>query len=204
MESSCPLLFIAYIPQSLNPLIWRKYCHVRFELNLCRAPSKLPHPTACMMLRGLLLSLRLRTSVVHQCRNISHSFTYGEQVLAIDQKGRKYLFELKENGELHLNSGRLLHSTISTGCPGQRFKTHLGTADLVVRRPSLEEYTLLMARGPTPTYPKDILAMIGLMDVNPGARVVEAGSGSGAMTLHLSKAGWWETFLILIYSLHGI
>ena len=139
-----------------------------------------------------LLSLirHVRISVVHKCRNMSHSFAYGEQVLAIDQKGRKYLFELRESGELHLNSGRLLHSTISAGCPGQRFKTHLGTADLVVRRPSLEEYTLLMSRGPTPTYPKDILAMIGLMNVGLGSTVVEAGSGSGAMTLHLSKAGW--------------
>ena len=202
MESSCALLFI--IPQSLNHPYMAQILSREIRVKFMPGTSKLPHPTACMKLRGLLLSLRLRTSVVHQCRNISHSFTYGEQVLAIDQKGRKYLFELKENGELHLNSGRLLHSTISTGCPGQRFKTHLGTADLVVRRPSLEEYTLLMARGPTPTYPKDILAMIGLMDVNPGARVVEAGSGSGAMTLHLSKAGWWETFLILIYSLPGI
>ena len=142
--------------------------------------------------RGLFLSPRryICASIVHKCRNISNSFTCGELALATDQKGRKYLFELKENGQLQLSSGKLLHSTIIAGCPGQYFKTHLGTTDLVVRRPSLEEFTLLMTRGPTPTYPKDILAMIGLMNVNPGSRVIEAGAGSGAMTLHLSKAGW--------------
>ncbi|KAL5463493.1 hypothetical protein EMCRGX_G032391 [Ephydatia muelleri] len=140
--------------------------------------------------RGLFLSLRryVCASVVHKCRNISHTFACGELALATDQKGRKYLFELKENGQLQLSSGKILHSTIIAGCPGQSFKTHLGTTGLVVRRPSLEEFTLLMARGPTPTYPKDILAMIGLMNVNHGSRVIEAGSGSGAMTLHLSKA----------------
>ena len=146
--------------------------------------------------RGLFLSLRryVCASVVHKCRNISHTFACGELALATDQKGRKYLFELKENGQLQLSSGKILHSTIIAGCPGQSFKTHLGTTGLVVRRPSLEEFTLLMARGPTPTYPKDILAMIGLMNVNHGSRVIEAGSGSGAMTLHLSKAGWLGEF----------
>ena len=60
---------------------------------------------------------------------------------------------------------------------------------VTLRRPSLEEYTLLMSRGATPSYSSVIYTTLCMLDIGPGSKVVEAGTGSGAMTLHLSRIG---------------
>ena len=60
---------------------------------------------------------------------------------------------------------------------------------MMVRRPSLEEYTLLMSRSATPSYCSVVYAALCMMDIGSGSKVVEAGTGSGAMTLHLSRIG---------------
>lgn len=113
---------------------------------------------------------------------MSLSFQYGEQLLSIDQKGRKKLFQLSKEhiGPLSHNDIHDSSRSIST------FKTNSG---VTIRQPSLEEYVLLMPRCATIAYPKDIWTMMGLLDVGPGTRVMEAGSGSGAMTLYLSRLG---------------
>ncbi len=118
----------------------------------------------------------------------SDKFVPGELAIAMDRKGRQYMFQLKENRQLQLYQGSLNHQDILTGTPGGDFETQTGSK-LRIRRPSLEEYVLQMRRGPTPAYPKDALAMVGMMDIGPGSRVVEAGSGSGALTLYLARAG---------------
>lgn len=55
-----------------------------------------------------------------------------------------------------------------------------------------------MPRGPAPSYPKDVVALINMMDVGAGSRVLEAGSGSGGMTLYLSRAGAVISFVYVL------
>ncbi|NXX10833.1 TR61B protein, partial [Podargus strigoides] len=119
------------------------------------------------------------------------SFRAGE--LALAELQRKYNTTLKLLCRLTAGSvlasprGILPHSDIIGQLPGQMLCTSAG-ARLLLRRPSLEEYVLLMPRGPTIAYPKDINAMLMMMDIHPGDTVLETGSGSGAMSLFLSRA----------------
>ncbi|XP_066559118.1 tRNA (adenine(58)-N(1))-methyltransferase, mitochondrial isoform X2 [Amia ocellicauda] len=115
----------------------------------------------------------------------------GELVLAeYRRKGQlefRKMFELNEGGQLHSNWGSLAHSAVLGHPSGTLALTSTGTP-LLLRRPSLEEYALLMKRGPTIAYPKDVSAMMMMMDVCERDSVLESGSGSGAMSLFLSRA----------------
>ncbi|XP_075269260.1 tRNA (adenine(58)-N(1))-methyltransferase, mitochondrial isoform X2 [Opisthocomus hoazin] len=118
-------------------------------------------------------------------------FRAGE--LALAEMRRKYnttlklLCRLAEGSVLASPRGLLPHRDIIGQLPGQVLRTSAG-AGLLLRRPSLEEYVLLMPRGPTIAYPKDISALLMMMDIHPGDTVLETGSGSGAMSLFLSRA----------------
>ncbi|XP_030643321.1 tRNA (adenine(58)-N(1))-methyltransferase, mitochondrial [Chanos chanos] len=116
---------------------------------------------------------------------------FGEVLFAQHRRKRQLLFQkmfqLKEGERLQSNWGVIAHEEIA-GCPaGTVLRTSLGLP-ILVRRPSLEEFTLFMKRGPAIAYPKDASAMLMMMDVSEGDYVLESGSGSGAMTLFLSRA----------------
>ncbi|XP_030304094.1 tRNA (adenine(58)-N(1))-methyltransferase, mitochondrial isoform X2 [Calypte anna] len=119
------------------------------------------------------------------------SFRPGELALAEmrrkNNRTLKLLCRLAEGSVLASPGGVLPHRDIIGQLPGQMLCTSAG-ARLLLRRPSLEEYVLLMPRGPAIAYPKDISAMLMMMDVHPGDTVLETGSGSGAMSLFLSRA----------------
>ncbi len=110
-----------------------------------------------------------------------------EPWLLRDGKGRAYLVFPKPGGVFHHHRGTVPHEAILEAGPGGRVATHLGEV-LSVHRPTLEEYVLHMKRSATPTYPKDASAMVTLLDLAPGMRVLEAGTGSGGLTLFLARA----------------
>lgn len=111
----------------------------------------------------------------------------GELFLLKDGKGRAFLVRLREGGVFHHHRGTVTHEAIAQAGPGGRVYTHLGEP-LSVHRPTLEEYVLHMRRSATPTYPKDASAILTLLDLAPGMRVLEAGTGSGGLTLFLARA----------------
>uniref|UniRef100_A0A8D0GKD3 tRNA (adenine(58)-N(1))-methyltransferase n=1 Tax=Sphenodon punctatus TaxID=8508 RepID=A0A8D0GKD3_SPHPU len=119
-------------------------------------------------------------------------FQAGELVLAMFRKKYyrefKKMFKLRTTGVLTSNRGTVQHEEIIGKLPGQMFRPSPGF-QLLITRPTLEEYVLLMDRGPAISYPKDIAAALLLMDITPGDVVLEAGSGSSGMSLFLSRAG---------------
>ncbi|MER3461070.1 MAG: tRNA (adenine-N1)-methyltransferase [candidate division GAL15 bacterium] len=116
----------------------------------------------------------------------SGPFQAGDVVLLVDRKGRRYLVRL-EPGRVQDLRGRLEHDLLLGAEEGVVVRNSHGEVFLAVR-PTLAEYVLEMPRRTTPIYPKDLGAILVAADVYPGARVVEAGTGSGALTLALLRA----------------
>jgi tRNA (adenine57-N1/adenine58-N1)-methyltransferase len=94
---------------------------------------------------------------------------------------------LAEGGAFHSHNGVLEHAAIIGKEEGVTVRTSLG-ARLVAVRPTLAEYVLKMPRGAQVIYPKDLGPIVMLADVFPGARVLESGVGSGALTATLLRA----------------
>lgn len=143
------------------------------------------------MRRGVLHHVILSPSSSRlrpMCSQSQLGLQYGELLLTVDKNEKKRLFELKEGDCIHSHKGMIKHTDIIGNQSGTTFTTHNG-AKLLIRRPTLEEYVLIMKRGPTPSYAKDIWAIIGMLNIGPGSTVLEAGTGSGALTLYLSSAG---------------
>ncbi|KAM7062401.1 tRNA (adenine(58)-N(1))-methyltransferase, mitochondrial [Acridotheres tristis] len=132
-----------------------------------------------------------RQALVEAAGPRSGAFRAGELALAEMRRKHnaplKLLCRLAAEAVLSSPSGVLPHRDIIGQLPGQVLRTS-GGARLLLRRPSLDEYVLLMRRGPAIAYPKDISAILMMMDIHPGDTVLETGSGSGAMSLFLSRA----------------
>lgn len=114
-------------------------------------------------------------------------FTPGDRVLLIDSKNRRHLVRLDAGGQFHSHAGVLEHDAIIGREEGISVRSSLG-ARLIVLRPTLAEYVLKMPRGAQVIYPKDLGPILILADVFPGARVLESGIGSGALTTTLLRA----------------
>ncbi len=114
-------------------------------------------------------------------------FDAGDRVLLVDAKRRRHLITLAAGGEFHTHAGVLSHDSIIGEPEGVTVRTTLGSR-LVAVRPTLSDYVLEMPRGAQVIYPKDLGPILMLADVFPGARVLESGVGSGALTLALLRA----------------
>jgi tRNA (adenine57-N1/adenine58-N1)-methyltransferase len=104
-----------------------------------------------------------------------------------DPKGRMHQIVLAEGGTFHTHRGALSHDDLIGQPEGSVVTASSGTA-YVALRPLLADYTLAMKRGATIVYPKDAAQILAYADVFPGARVLEAGAGSGALSCWLLRA----------------
>ncbi len=119
---------------------------------------------------------------------MSRPFVAGDRVLVVDTKDRRYLVTLREGGEFHTHAGVTPHAHIIGREEGFTVRSGTG-ARYVVVRPTLAEFVLAMPRGAQVIYPKDLGPILILADVFPGARVLEAGVGSGALSMALLRCG---------------
>jgi tRNA (adenine57-N1/adenine58-N1)-methyltransferase len=117
----------------------------------------------------------------------SHIFSYGERVQLTDTKGRMYTITLTKGAQWHMHKGWINHDEIVGNSEGSILETNTGLK-FQAFKPLLMDYTLSMPRGATIIYPKDAMAIIGLADIQPGHKVLEAGAGSGAMSLWILRA----------------
>jgi len=111
----------------------------------------------------------------------------GERVALTDTKGRRHTVRLTPGGQFHSTNGLIDFDTLIGGPEGVVARTTLGVP-YIVTRPLMEEYTVSMPRGATVIYPKDASYILMFADVYPGARVLEAGAGSGGLTVSLLRA----------------
>ncbi|MEO6628603.1 MAG: tRNA (adenine-N1)-methyltransferase [Aquihabitans sp.] len=116
------------------------------------------------------------------------SFVAGEEILLIDRKKRRYLVALAEGGEFHTHSGFVAHANIIGQPEGVVLRSTRG-ANFTAFRPTLSDFVLKMPRGAQVIYPKDLGPILMLADIFPGARVLESGVGSGALSMTLLRAG---------------
>lgn len=111
----------------------------------------------------------------------------GERVQLTDPKGRLHTITLDPEGTFQTHRGYLRHSDVIGGNEGVVVST-TGGVDYLVLRPLLADHVLSMPRGAAVVYPKDAAQIVAMADIFPGARVVEAGVGSGALSMSLLQA----------------
>ncbi|WP_431232233.1 tRNA (adenine-N1)-methyltransferase [Mycolicibacterium psychrotolerans] len=114
-------------------------------------------------------------------------FVVGDRVQLTDPKGRHYTMVLNPGSEFHTHRGAIEHDAVIGLPEGSVVKSTNGDAFLVLR-PLLIDYVLSMPRGAQVIYPKDAAQIVHECDIFPGARVLEAGAGSGALTCSLLRA----------------
>jgi tRNA (adenine57-N1/adenine58-N1)-methyltransferase len=118
---------------------------------------------------------------------VSAPFEAGERVLFVDARGRRYLVRMQAKGTFHTHGGAVAHDLVLGQEEGIEVQTTGGMA-LRAFRPRMADYVLKMSRGAQVIYPKDLGPILVYADVFPGAQVLEAGSGSGSLTIALCRA----------------
>jgi len=111
----------------------------------------------------------------------------GDLVQLTDTKGRHHTFPLTPGKQFHTHKGFFDHDAL-IGQPEGTVVRSTGGMDYLALRPLLADYVLSMPRGAAVVYPKDSAQIVAMADLYPGARVLEAGVGSGALTCSLLRA----------------
>ena len=117
---------------------------------------------------------------------MSH-FQSGERIHLVDKKGRQYALTLKA-GDLYQLSGHKVSHDELIGKRDGSLITLSGNKTVLALKPTFGDYVLKMPRGAQVLYPKDLALIPMWADIYPGARVFEAGTGSGALTMALLRA----------------
>jgi tRNA (adenine57-N1/adenine58-N1)-methyltransferase len=119
---------------------------------------------------------------------VSRVFEAGDRVLLIDHKKRRYLVTLKPQGEFHSHAGFVPHDSVIGQPEGSTVRSTRNQGYLAIR-PTLSDFVLKMPRGAQVIYPKDLGPILMLADLFPGAKVLESGVGSGALSMAMLRAG---------------
>lgn len=119
---------------------------------------------------------------------MNRPFSYGDKVLMLDNKQRRYLITLAEGAEFHTHAGLIAHADFIGRPEGIVMKSTRG-ANYTALRPTLEDFVLEMPRGAQVIYPKDLAPICMLADIGPGVRVLESGVGSGALSMTMLRYG---------------
>jgi tRNA (adenine57-N1/adenine58-N1)-methyltransferase len=114
-------------------------------------------------------------------------FAVGDRIQLTDPKGKMYTFTLTSGKEWHTHKGWIVHNDLIGLPEGSVVSTSAGLK-FTAFKPLLGDFVLSMPRGATIVYPKDAAMILGVADVFPGAKVIEAGVGSGALTISLLRA----------------
>ncbi len=112
----------------------------------------------------------------------------GERVMLIDAKDRRYLITLRADAAFHTHAGIVQHNDVIGALEGSLISSNTERSFLVLR-PTLTDVVLKMPRGAQVIYPKDLGAILLQADIAPGQKVLEAGVGSGALSMTLLRAG---------------
>ena len=114
-------------------------------------------------------------------------FESGEPALLVDSKGREFLLKLETGRNFQFHRGTVAHDSLIGAEDGTWVESSGGERMLLIR-PRLADFTLRMKRGAQVVYPKDVGPILVYGDIAPGHTVVEAGTGSGALTIWLTRA----------------
>jgi len=114
-------------------------------------------------------------------------FKVGDRVQLTDAKGKMHTITLQLNQEWHTHNGWLVHNEV-VGLPEGSVVETTGGLKFLAFKPLLADYVLAMPRGATIVYPKDAAMILVLADIAPGVSVLEAGVGSGALSISLLRA----------------
>lgn len=114
-------------------------------------------------------------------------FKAGDRIQLTDPKGKLYSFTITPGKEWHTHKGWIVHDEL-IGLPEGSVVSTTAGLKFTAFIPLLADYVLSMPRGATIVYPKDAAMIVGVADIYPGARVLEAGVGSGALSLSLLRA----------------
>jgi tRNA (adenine57-N1/adenine58-N1)-methyltransferase len=118
---------------------------------------------------------------------VAAPFEPGERALLVDERGRRFLVRLDRDGTFHYHGGSVPHDLILGSAEGTIVHSTTG-GTLFCLRPRMADFVLKMTRGAQVIYPKDVGAILVYADIGPGTHVLEAGTGSGALTLALCRA----------------
>ena len=114
-------------------------------------------------------------------------FDIGDRIQLTDPKGKLYSFTIAPGKEWHTHKGWINHDDL-VGLPEGSVVSTTAGLKFTAFKPLLADFVLSMPRGATIVYPKDAAMIVGIADIYPGAKVLEAGVGSGALTLSLLRA----------------
>jgi tRNA (adenine57-N1/adenine58-N1)-methyltransferase catalytic subunit len=117
----------------------------------------------------------------------NYLFKVGDKVQLTGPKGRMNTITLTKGGAFGTHRGDLLHDEI-IGKPDGSVVANQNGVEYLALKPLLSDFVLSMPRGAAIVYPKDAAQILVAADIFPGARVVEAGVGSGALSLYLLRA----------------